>query len=719
MINKRTVSVVGAFLAIGFFVLTPGTAKAAPVNGELLLKDGTVYKIEDAKWRPFRSPEVFYSCGYKFFQTRSAMQEDLNSFKEGSVMVYCDGTLIKGPNNPAVYLVTSNSSGTIKKPFSSAKAFLELGYRFPQVVIAPEQTFFDVEKEGPVIDTAEKPHDVGAVLNYNGTLYEYKPNGFVVYKTPQDYLSYHKTYDIAVPANSYDISKLQEAGTATERTVYSATASSQAVFYLGGADSTTRISSAVCGTQYTLKVDNYTGTSAWLVQYKNTPQYYNNSISLPNIYTSVCGKDEGGYVNTLYTDSTKTVKIGEPVSFDVLAKSTTIQPHVPSIPTVTGSKSFVKDSSQTFTFMSTDSDGDSLTYTIDWHDGGELVTRAGNSGLAVTASHAYTKEGTFALRVKVADPVGNYAETIYAVTVEETQSATLAVTTNDPTDKTSTNATLNGTVVGKSSGYLYFEYGTSQTAMYDLTPFMTDTTEATSRTFKATISNLKADTTYYFRAAAGSDFSGNPVKGEIKNFKTLASATTLPTVTTGSATNNISTGATLNGTVSSATTVTNVYFLYGQNGVLDKSAQGTGTTASNFNAVLKGLDANTAYSYQAYGVNANGTGKGDIETFTTKSTTAVNHNPYYQSSYLTPAKVVVNVAATLDVSFFDPDFDQMIYSVDWNDGSANSVSARTYGNYVVPHTWTAAKTYLVSITVEDGQGGKGTFSYLVVVEPSL
>src|SRR3989338_4101236 len=96
--GKGLLAAGGIIALFGVFYFLPGTALAQPAEGELLLDKGTVYKVEDGYWRPFRSESVFRSHGYDFSQVRLATADDLQYKKDGWVMVYRDGTLVKGPN---------------------------------------------------------------------------------------------------------------------------------------------------------------------------------------------------------------------------------------------------------------------------------------------------------------------------------------------------------------------------------------------------------------------------------------------------------------------------------------------------------------------------------------------------------------------------------------------------------------------------------------------
>src|SRR3989344_3324553 len=162
---------------------------------------GTVYLVENGQRRPFRVPEVFYSHGYNFNQVIQATTEDL-ALPLGSLMVYRDGTLIKAPFDPLVYLVTNGQ----KRGFQSAAAFLGLGYSFNNVVTVDPTTFDDLPT-GVAITSTGLPHDPGAIVIFSdGTVYLITETGRKGFATAEDFLSYGYAFGQLAPANQADAS---------------------------------------------------------------------------------------------------------------------------------------------------------------------------------------------------------------------------------------------------------------------------------------------------------------------------------------------------------------------------------------------------------------------------------------------------------------------------------------------------------------------------------
>ncbi|MBO7134987.1 MAG: DUF1566 domain-containing protein [Bacteroidales bacterium] len=103
-----------------------------------------------------------------------------------------------------------------------------------------------------------------------------------------------------------------------------------------------------------------------------------------------------------------------------------------------------------------------------------------------------------------------------------------------------------------------------------------------------------------------------------------------PTVQTDAATGISSTGATLNGNVTSDgwATVTDRGFMYGTsaNNLSQTVQSGSGT--GSFTASLTGLTSGTTYYYKAYATNSEGTAYGEVMSFTTTALTTGTLNGY-------------------------------------------------------------------------------------------
>ncbi len=114
-------------------------AFATHSNGCLVLSGGTVWLVTNGQRRGFTSAEVFMSHGYNFGQVIAADSGDV-ALPVGPIMTYANGTLVKGPSDPLVYLVVNGQ----KRGFTSGSVFTGLGYSFANIQWAPVNTFNDL-----------------------------------------------------------------------------------------------------------------------------------------------------------------------------------------------------------------------------------------------------------------------------------------------------------------------------------------------------------------------------------------------------------------------------------------------------------------------------------------------------------------------------------------------------------------------------------------------
>lgn len=77
--------------------------------------------------------------------------------------------------------------------------------------------------------------------------------------------------------------------------------------------------------------------------------------------------------------------------------------------------------------------------------------------------------------------------------------------------------------------------------------------------------------------------------------------------------------------------------------------------------------------------------------------------------------VQANVNQSVTVSAADPDGDLLIYTINWGDGTANTLSSRMSGAFVAAHTWTTSGTFSLQVTADDGRGGTAIANQNIVV----
>lgn len=192
------------------------------------------------------------------------------------------------------------------------------------------------------------------------------------------------------------------------------------------------------------------------------------------------------------------------------------------------------------------------------------------------------------------------------------------ISTLAATGITESSATLNGDVSSDGNSTITkrgFYWST------DNSPSASDnsvTISGTTGSFSSTLTELTANTTYYYVAYATNSKGTNT--GDVYSFTTSAARRT-PLVSTSKATNITDTNATLNGNVSydGNATITERGFYLSITSIPtpnDRKIIVNGTTG-NFSSALTGFTANTTYYYVAYATNIVGTGTGEVYSFRT------------------------------------------------------------------------------------------------------
>ena len=175
----------------------------------------------------------------------------------------------------------------------------------------------------------------------------------------------------------------------------------------------------------------------------------------------------------------------------------------------------------------------------------------------------------------------------------------------------STTATLSGTVDPAGSNTTYwFEYGTSASSLGSKTPKLGGGSGTSPVSVTATVNGLKPGHAYLFRLVAES--SAGTGTGADVSFATITAAT--PTVTTGSASSVLTTGATLTGSVDPNGSDTHYRFEYGTTSSYGRSTAsqdaGSAAVATQVTATVTGLKPNTPYLFRLVARNGAGTSAG-------------------------------------------------------------------------------------------------------------
>lgn len=126
-------------------------------------------------------------------------------------MTYADGTLVKGPSDPLVYLVANGQ----KRGFVSGSVFTGLGFSFANIQSAPVNTFSDLPT-GANLESATERHTAGVLVNSGGTVWKMTATGRMGIPSMEVFNSYGYSFAKVVAANSADTSAANE-GVVTAR----------------------------------------------------------------------------------------------------------------------------------------------------------------------------------------------------------------------------------------------------------------------------------------------------------------------------------------------------------------------------------------------------------------------------------------------------------------------------------------------------------------------
>jgi outer membrane protein assembly factor BamB len=218
-----------------------------------------------------------------------------------------------------------------------------------------------------------------------------------------------------------------------------------------------------------------------------------------------------------------------------------------------------------------------------------------------------------------------------------------SVTTDDATNITTTGARLNGNLTSMgtaTSVSVFFQWGTSPGVYPNTT--MAQVMSATG-TFYFDLTGLTPGTTYYFRAQADGD---GTAYGSEKSFTV---STTPPAVTTNAATNITTTGARLNGNLTSMGTATSVSvsFEWGTSpGVYPNTTTAQVMSATGtFYFDLIGLNPGTTYYFRAQ-ADGDGTAYGSELSFTTSVTSTITASAGTNGTISPSGAVIVTYGAS-------------------------------------------------------------------------
>jgi uncharacterized repeat protein (TIGR01451 family) len=296
------------------------------------------------------------------------------------------------------------------------------------------------------------------------------------------------------------------------------------------------------------------------------------------------------------------------------------------------------------------------------------------------------------------------------------------VFTNSATSVKQTSATLQGTVNPNGTfSNAWFEIGTNASALNNVVGHTSVGNGTTFRAFSFNITNLEANTVYFFRVAAENQFGTS--RGEILNFTTSDDPFSIPpTVFTNSPTSVKQTSAVLQGTVNPNGNYTNAWFEFGDDPFLGEIVGhhgiGGGTAIRPFSFQLSNLEPDTTYFYQAVAENSKGVSRGEIFSFTTprdtsrKPPVAITHSPTKVRTTTATLNGTVNPNGLLTSAWFEIGTDPSPSEVVGHVSVSNGRSPRAFSFNVDKLEPDTVYYYRIAAENDEGVTSGEVFSFI-------
>ncbi|MHB9019893.1 MAG: hypothetical protein ACYC3G_03440, partial [Minisyncoccota bacterium] len=241
-----------------------------------------------------------------------------------------------------------------------------------------------------------------------------------------------------------------------------------------------------------------------------------------------------------------------------------------------------------------------------------------------------------------------------------------SISTNSASSISLNNAILNGTVDSINQvADVWFEYGTSNDALTNLTQVQRVGLTFTAQNFDYVLTNLSPNTTYYFRAVRKNISSGVETRGEILSFNTN-------NVSSNSSSNYYSSGApevttnyvvadsidynsaTLDAFIKPNGSNTVAWFTYWScetQDIYDQKTEKWRVSVTDYQAdfqqKITGLMPDTCYYFRAEAENENGTASGNDRVFRTRSSSIASSITFSQPTVLTSQAMFVRENSAL------------------------------------------------------------------------
>ena len=169
----------------------------------LLNNQGTYVLILEGIRHGIANPGLLFSHGYTFTDA-IADTAAYQSLPTGDLLGPNDGSLVKTPKDPTVYLVADGQ----RHGFTSASVFRSLGYKFTSVLTIPEAQLRALP-EGQSISNPKSRHLRGATIISRGTIYFVGSGSLYPYPSMSVFNSWNLKNDLSkvLPANAADLAQ--------------------------------------------------------------------------------------------------------------------------------------------------------------------------------------------------------------------------------------------------------------------------------------------------------------------------------------------------------------------------------------------------------------------------------------------------------------------------------------------------------------------------------
>jgi subtilase family serine protease len=441
---------------------------------------------------------------------------------------------------------------------------------------------------------------------------------------------------------------------------------------------------------YETYVPNLLGTEA----VPPIPEHNSVKVNLTTIWNPESGKLYNIYVFVDPKDCIHEMNESNNLNSDTFTIDT--PPNTPSIPS--GPKSGYAWVPYSYSTSAIDLDGDQMKYTFDWGDGTTSATNLVKSGTSASAIHAWSKAGTFKVKAKATDIIGQSSDWSNTLTV--------TVKSNKPPNRPDKPAGLiRGGIAGSS-----YSFSTSTTDPdKDRVMYTFDWGDGTKSDTNLVNSGKRLSLMHAWNRAGAYQVKANATddKGAASGYSSETTVIINPNKPPRAPQK-------IFGSTNGFVGLSYRYYTWASDPDKDKVMYtfnwGDGSSSST-NLVKSGTVTSLSHAWNKagiYNIIANASdSKGAISRdsgFMTVSIAASNP-PNKPSVPIGPASGRKGVSYSYSSSATDPNGDNVNLTFDWGDGSTTITPSTESGKRaVLSHKWSMAGTYTIRVKAIDSKG---------------